>query len=151
MNIYCFSSRKMLGIRSRRSASCPGVGMEMSRLPSVQRLQTCSRTGNCNSIIDSIQYLLCFFFNCIVSFYFISSTTGHGSAVLRVRHDFPPLVLDFTTGDDARRMLLGLWRLSSQRVCWKNSGQGQLIGRRQSWEQDLIVVVVVIVSALGAN
>lgn len=42
------SSRQMLGIRSRRPAPCPGVGMEMPRLPSLQRLQTCSGTGNCD-------------------------------------------------------------------------------------------------------
>lgn len=32
------SSRQMLGIRSRRPAPCPGVGMEMPRLPSLQHL-----------------------------------------------------------------------------------------------------------------
>jgi hypothetical protein len=70
----------MLGIRSRRSASCPGIGMEMSRLPSVQRLQTCSRTGNCNSIIDSIQSLLCFLST--ASFRFILSHQQQDTVLL---------------------------------------------------------------------
>lgn len=65
-----YSSRQMLGVRSRRSSSCPGVGMEMSRLPPLQRLQTCSRAGKFSHRFLSV--CVCWCVNWCIDFVWLS-------------------------------------------------------------------------------